>query len=131
MEVLLKKISQNFRFSRLFLKRLKSTKSIASSSIELNSIKDITTLNKIEIANLKAKLNESGVLVIPSHRVLSNDEQLKFTNRLGDSTKQLSYVTSNLNTASIDTTTKKTYLFSPLWHIDSSYLDCPPHLRLK
>jgi len=130
MEVLLKKISQSFRFRRLLFKKFKSTDSLISSSIQLDRIKDVTTLDKIEISNLKTKLKDSGVLIIPSHRLLSDNEQLKFTNRLGVCSKKISYVTSNLNSASIDTTTKKTYLFSPLWHIDSSYLDCPPHLSI-
>jgi len=130
MDGIIKRISQNFNLKKQLLKRENKIDEVDTPDINLNNIKDVTTLTKLEIEKLKTRLEDFGILIIPSHRVLSENEQLKFTNRLGVSTNHLSYVTSNLNTASIDTTTKKTYLFSPLWHIDFSYLNCPPHLSV-
>jgi len=91
------------KFTGQFLKLGSHTDKVdVKPSINLNNIKDITTLTKLEIEKLKTRLKDFGVLVIPSH----------------------------LNAASIDTTAKKTYLFSPLWHIDFSYRNCPPHLSV-
>jgi len=129
MNGIFKRISQNIKFNRQLLKQENNVDEIDITPA-INNIKDVTILTKLEIEKLKARLNDSGILIIPSHRVLSDNEQLKFTNRLGVGTNQLSYITSNLNAASIDTTTKKTYLYSPLWHIDFSYLSCPPHLSV-
>ena len=91
------------------------------------NLKNITYVEKIQ---LKSLLKEKGMLVIPSHRILSEKEQVKLTSIFGTTDKKISYISQHTNINNSSVTNDKVYLSSPLWHCDDPYLKSPPHISI-
>jgi len=131
MEISLNKIGYRLGISKLSAKRSLIKREVNQCfGIELLGTKDLMNFNGYETLKLRELLDKKGLIIIPTHRILNNAEQLQLTNLLGSANKEISYITSNLNNAAIDKTTFKTYLYCPLWHNDFSYYKNPPHITV-
>lgn len=91
---------------------------------------DLKNIDQAGVVQLKALLKEKGMLVIPSHRILSDKEQIKLTSLFGSVDNNISYISPHSKIKDKRTTTDKVYLSSALWHCDEPYIKNPPHVSV-
>lgn len=131
MDLGLRKITQNFGIKKLTRKNVIDVQNLKTPfGIQINNKLDITDISSQEIIRLQSLLNHKGMIVIPSHRILSEEEQIKITTLFGTPHKQVSYIAPHIKMSGQLNTTNNTYLSSSLWHSDYSHSKNPAHVSI-
>lgn len=98
--------------------------------VKITSGLDLKNITDAEAIRLKSLLKDKSMLVIPSHRILSEKEQVKLTAFFGSTDNNISYVSPHTNIKDVSASNDNIYLSSPLWHCDEPYLKKPPHISV-
>lgn len=127
----LKKLLGMFKVTKnSTIQKVEPTSLYPSFGEKINHKIDLTSLNKTSSSTLNALLRERGMLVIPSHRILSDKEQLKITAFFGKVNKDFSFITPHAKKTKNQDINNNTFLSSALWHCDYPYLKRPPHISV-
>jgi alpha-ketoglutarate-dependent taurine dioxygenase len=131
MDLDLFKLSKGLGIPRLLRKRELAFENLdAPFGVKAISKVDLMRLGTNSMDRLQSILKEKGMIIIPSHRVLSENEQLRFTSFFGKVSSKASFVSPHTNVESSELSANNTYLSSNLWHCDEPYLKNPPHISV-
>lgn len=127
----LRKFTQNFELSILSKKSSIEVQELKTSfGVKINDKLDLTTISNQEIIRLQSLLKNKGMIVIPSHRILNEKEQLKIATIFGAPNKEVSYITPHVKLFGLLNKRNNTYLSSSLWHSDDSHSKNPAHVSI-
>lgn len=91
---------------------------------------DITQLKVSQSKRLRNLLDHHGLIVIPSHRILNDQEQISITRFFGTAKNETTYIVPSTSTGGIEMNKDKTYISSELWHSESSNTKSPTHISI-
>ncbi|WP_203258461.1 TauD/TfdA dioxygenase family protein [Hyunsoonleella ulvae] len=131
MSIEFKRILNNIGLKKLIKSNDLEVENIENSfGTRVNAKIDLTNIGNEDITKLKTLLMDKGMLVIPSHRILNEEEQIKITNFFGRANKNVSYISPHTIINEQVVTNNNTYLSSALWHCDHPNLKNPPHISV-
>ncbi len=131
MDLGLRKITQNLGIKKLIRKNITDLQNLKTSfGVQINNKLDLTGISDQEIIRLQSLLKHKGMIVIPSHRILSEEEHLKITTLFGVPHEKVSYIAPHVKMSGQFNTTNDTYLSSSLWHSDYSHSKNPAHISI-